>query len=140
MGWKGTVRSLNSAIRAADRNAKQRQRELEKREKQYEKMQELEQASYEVEVYKNEIEIIQSIHKDCSDYINWEAIANSIKPLNPIKNTINEDNAKEKLKNYIPGFIDKLFKLKIERIKKLESNIEKSMKKDELIYYEFRRI
>jgi len=37
MGWKGTVRSIGAAVRAAERDEKRRQRELEKQQKQYEK-------------------------------------------------------------------------------------------------------
>ena len=39
MGWKGAVRSIGAAVRAAERDAKRRQRELEKRQRQYTKHQ-----------------------------------------------------------------------------------------------------
>ncbi len=32
MGWKGTVRSIGSAVRAAERDAMRRQRELDKQQ------------------------------------------------------------------------------------------------------------
>lgn len=46
MGWKGTVRSLQTSARRAERNAHRRQRELEKRQKEFDKMEALEQAAY----------------------------------------------------------------------------------------------
>jgi len=134
MGWKGAVRSIGAAVRAAERDAKRRQRELEKRQRQYDKMQELEQASYEVEVYENEIEVIQSLHKDCSDHIDWQSIAKSPKPENPTRATIHEEKAKSKLNGYKPGFIDKLFKREIKKIANLKNNIEKSIERDEIEY------
>ena len=35
MGWKGTVRSVGAAVRAAERDSKRRQRELEKQQKYF---------------------------------------------------------------------------------------------------------
>lgn len=110
MGWKGTVRSIGAAVRAAERDAKRRQRDLEKRQKQYAKMQELEQAAYEVEAYENHIEIIQSLHKECSDPINWQNIASSQEPKRPENSKKHEKAARTKAENYKPGFIDRLLK------------------------------
>ncbi len=110
MGWKGTVRAIGAAARAAERDAKRHQRELAKQQKQYEKMQALEQAEYEVEVYENDIEIIQSIHKECSDPIDWEIIAKSQEPKIPSNLKNNEKSARLKADNYKPDFIDKIFK------------------------------
>ncbi|MGY8871328.1 MAG: hypothetical protein ACKVJE_12890 [Pseudomonadales bacterium] len=134
MGWKGTVRSIGAAVRAAERDAKRRQRELEKRQKQYDKMQELEQASYEVEVYENGIEVIQSMHKDCSDHIDWLSIAKLPQPQTPVKKSINEEKARVKLNSYKPGFVDKLFKWESKKTVNLNNRIDDSIKKDEVEY------
>jgi hypothetical protein len=134
MGWKGTVRSIGAAARAAERDAKRRQRELERQQKQYEKMQELEQAAYEVEVFENHIEIIQSVHKDCSETIDWKRISSSKELKKPENLKKHEKDARSKAKNYSPGLIDKIFK-KIElKKKKLEENIGLSIQKDESEY------
>jgi t-SNARE complex subunit (syntaxin) len=85
MGWKGAVRSVGAAVRAAERDAKRRQRELERQEKHYAKMQELEQAAYDVDVYENNIELLQSLHKDCSEQVNWGGIAKTTAPVKPNK-------------------------------------------------------
>ncbi len=110
MGWKGAVRSIGAAVRATERDAKRRQRELDKQQKQYEKMQALEQAAYAVEVYENDIEVIQSIHKECSNPIDWEIVAKSQEPKKPSNLKNNEKVARSKMDNYKPGFIDKIFK------------------------------
>lgn len=134
MGWKGTVRTVGAAIRAAERDAKRRQRELEKQQKQYEKMQELQQAAYEVDVYENYIEVIQSIHKEASKTINWRDIASSNKPTEPLKTNNNEKKAKLELDNYKPGLLDRLFRNEEKKKKLLAQNLADAVRKDEKQY------
>ena len=134
MGWKGTVRSIGAAVRAAERDAKRRQRELEKRQKQYAKMQELEQAAYEVEAYENHIEIIQSLHKECTDPINWENIASSQEPKRPENLKKHEEAAHSKAESYRPGFIDRLLKREEKKKKSLNENISRAIEQDEAEY------
>ncbi len=131
MGWKGTVRSIGAAVRAAERDEKRRQRELEKQQKQYEKMQELEQAECEVEVYENHIEVIQSIHRECSDPIDWKSIAISKEPQNPENLKNHEKAAKSDAENYSPSFIDKLFKRDGKKRKRLDESISSAIEEDE---------
>ena len=40
MGWKGTLRSVNAAMKAQEREAQRRQRELERQQKELAKMEE----------------------------------------------------------------------------------------------------
>jgi len=121
MGWKGTVRSIGAAVRAAERdtkkrqrdlerNEKRRQRELEQKKKQYEKMQELEQAAYEVEVYENHIDVILSTHKECSPVVDWKHISLSKQPREPKKSNEKEKEARLLFDNYKSGFIERLLK------------------------------
>ena len=131
MGWKGTVRSIGAAVRAAERDAKRRQRELERQQKQYEKMQELEQAAYEVDVYENHIEVIQSIHKECSAHVDWNYIALSKQPKEPKKSCAKEEEARLKLDEYKPGLIDRLFKREEKKMALLTQEIEIAIKADE---------
>lgn len=132
MGWKGTVRSIGAAVRAAERDAKRRQRELEKQQKQYEKMQALEQAAYEVEVYENDIEIIQSIHKECSDQIDWEIISKSQAPKKPSNLKNGEKSARSTADNYKPGFIDKIFKKEEKKRMLYSDNIVSAIEEDKI--------
>ncbi|VAW87133.1 hypothetical protein MNBD_GAMMA18-819 [hydrothermal vent metagenome] len=134
MGWKGTVRSIGAAVRAAERDAKRRQRELERQQKQYDKMQELEQAAYEVDVYKNHIDVIQSIHKECSDPIDWENISVSKGPKKPQKSRAFEREARSEFDKYTPGIIDKLFNREAKKRISLKENIERSVQKDTAEY------
>ena len=61
MGWKGTIRSINAAIREAERESKRRQRELERQRKECEKLAALERAELEVAEYENYIERLTTI-------------------------------------------------------------------------------
>ena len=132
MGWKGTVRSVGAAVRAAERDSKRRQRELERQQKQFEKMQELEQAAYEVDVYETHIAVIQSIHKECSPRVDWNKVALSQKPKKPIKTTKNEKNALSRLERYKPGVIDRIFKKEAKKRELFSQKIEEAIKSDEL--------
>lgn len=134
MGWKGAVRSFGAAVRAAERDAKRRQRELEKQRKQYEKMQELEQAAYEVEVYENHIEVIQSVHKECSDPIDWRSIALSKEPVKPEMSNLHEQGARKAADSYKPRFIDKIFKKEEKKKIELDNEIKKASARDKAEY------
>ncbi|OWV28383.1 hypothetical protein [Halomonas campaniensis] len=134
MGWKGTVRSIGAAVRAAERDAKRRQRDLERRQQQYEKMQELEQAAYEVEVYENHIDVIQSTHKEGSPPIDWHKVASSKQPVKPKISNDNESEARQSLESYKPGLIDRLFKREEKKREFLIQKIDEAIRKDEVNY------
>jgi len=131
MGWKGAIRSVGAAVRAAERDAKRRQRELDRQQKEYGKMQELEQAAYEVDVYENHIEVIQSTHKECSPQIDWYKIALSKQPTAPKRSNDNEKEARQFLNNYSPGFIDRFFKREETKRELLSLKITEAIVSDE---------
>lgn len=134
MGWKGTLRSINSSMKAAERDAKRRQRELEKQHQQLEKMQELERASYDIAVFENNIELLQSLHKDCSTSINWQDLASTPKPKQPNSSSEFENEAKEKLKIYKPKLFDKLLKRQKAKKEALKQGVSIAKNKDTQIY------
>jgi len=130
MGWKGTVRSIGAAVRAAERDAKRRQRELNNRQKQYDKMQELEQAQYEVDVYENRIELLLSVHKECSDSIDWHSIRSAPEPQKPENKKEREKKAREKADGYEMGFFDRLFNREEKIRKRFEEIITRAIDDD----------
>ncbi|MGL1933352.1 MAG: Bud13/CWC26 family protein [Desulfotalea sp.] len=130
MGWKGTVRSMRATGRRIDRDAKRRQKELEKQQKELDKMQELEQAAYEVEVFENYLELIQSVHKDCSDSMDWQSVKNAKEPVTPILESSHEKAAQEKLNNFKPNFINKLLGNSEKKKEKLQDSILQAKRKD----------
>lgn len=97
-------------------------------------MQELEQAAYEVEVYENHIEVIQSVHKECGNPVDWASIANTPEPQKPVKLTKNEKKAKTNLETYKPNFIDKLFRKEEKRKEQLIEKIAKATNNDDAEY------
>lgn len=134
MGWKGAVRSVGAAMRAAERDAKRRQRELERERKHYEKMELLEQAAYEASVFENHIEIIQSIHKECSDEVDWREVAVSQKPVEPTKSTSNEIEAVYSASNYKPGLFDRLLGRASKKQEELNLAVLAAINEDEKEY------
>lgn len=134
MGWKGFVRSVNAsanrAKRESERKARVRQRELEKAER----LAEYEEANIQVEIYENHIERLVSVHKDCSEQINWPDIKSTAPPIEPQKQFTNQEDAKKKLDTFKPGVFDKLFKQTEKKLKLLEDNVHKANALDEKEY------
>ena len=95
-------------------------------------MQALQQAIHDVSVYENHIDVICSIHKECSEVIDWESISDSKVPTKPEISSYNENLAREKSKSYKPNFFDKLFKRESKLRAELYSNIEKSIELDKI--------
>ncbi|GFM64998.1 hypothetical protein PSCICJ_11160 [Pseudomonas cichorii] len=130
MGWKGTLRSMQAASRKAERKAQRRNRELQLRQKEYAKMEALEQAAYEVEVYENKIDLLLSVHKECGDEIDWQSFIDRVEPVEPVCDGVLEVQARDREKNYQPGFFARLLKLENRQRKNLQYNIEKGRLED----------
>lgn len=131
MGWKGNVRAVKAAYRAAERDSNKRHRELQRREKEYAKMQMLEQAAYDVDSYENHIDRLTSLHKECGSGVNWHEIRAVPEPSKPIPSNLLESKATAKEIAYKPNFIDRLFGLEKRKRTKLALNIQKAITKDE---------
>lgn len=130
MGWKGTLRSMQAASRRAERNAQRKQRELEKRGKEYAKMEALEQAAYEVEVYDNYIEVLQSVHKECSEQVDWASYLARPEPREPERVASSEVAAQSRLDSYQPGFFARLFGLQQRQLASLRNAVDKGRAED----------
>jgi hypothetical protein len=128
--------SLAAAVRRYEREARRRQRELEKQRKQLEKMQELQRATYEVQVYENHIDLLLSVHKECSDTWDWEAIQSSEPPIKPTKSQVHEELAKARLDAFKPGISDKLRGRVKSKREKLVEDVERARLLDEQEYRE----
>lgn len=130
MGWKGSVRSINAAYRAAERDSKRRHRELQRQEKEYAKMRLLDQAAYDVAAHENHLERFLSIHKESISPINWLGIKNQSEPQKLSPSTEHEDAAKQIEAAYKPTWIDKLFGLEHKKRAKLASEIKQAVEQD----------
>lgn len=134
MGWKGTLHSIEAAQRRAERDARRRQRDLEQQCKHLEQMQELERAAYEVQVYENYIDVLLSIHKECGEVWDWEAVHLAKPPVEPVKSHIREEAAKAELDKYKPSLTDKLLKRANSKREELLRSVEEAQQTDEEEY------
>ena len=104
---------------------------------QQQRMAAVEQARYEVELYENRIEVITSVHKECSEPIDWEGIKASSPPYSLGEIGPNEAEALEKLNNYKPSWRDKLFERVEVKKAALQKEIEEAKQRDILEYQEW---
>jgi hypothetical protein len=130
MGWRGAIRSIAAAQRAAQRAAIRQQRQYEKMSKQQAKLAALQQAAFEVDQHENLLERITTVHRDCGQVWNWQEIAATPPPPNPIENKTREETSRRKLDDYKPSWFDKLFRRTEKRRAALASAIVTATKAD----------
>lgn len=137
----GAIRSYGAAVRRAERDQQRRARESVKRFKEQQKLNEIENAQQAVSDYENYVATIQSVHKNCTDSINWNQIENTEKPIEPNFDFKNEIVAKNKLESFKPSIFDKLFGSTQKKINRLNNLLEdakaKDKKKFDVIYKEY---
>lgn len=127
-GCYALLRSSRSKNRTRTTKASKRSR---KRFKEQQKLQEIEDAAQAVEDWENYVNMIQSVHKKCSETINWKKTLETQAPKEPAKRFDRENLAKEKLATFKPSFFNKLFKNTEKKINKLKSKIETAKIEDD---------
>jgi hypothetical protein len=127
---RGFIRSYSAAVNRAERAEQRRAREAAKQYKQQSKAQEFENAAQAVKEYEEYIEVLKSVHKHATDLVDWTEIKNEDPPSEPRLTKHYENEARKKLENYTPSFIDKTFRLKKKKILKLEKQISEAIIKD----------
>jgi hypothetical protein len=127
---KGFIRSYGAAVRRAERDQQRQARNAAKRYKQQLKQEEISNAGEAVANYSEYIELIQSVHKNCTEKIDWNQIKNTPIPEKPRKEISNEATSQQNLNNYRPSIFDKLFGSANKKINRLEELLEKAKKKD----------
>jgi len=126
----GFIRSYGVAVRRAERAQQREARELTKRFKEQQKFEEIQNAHQAVADWENYIRTIQSVHKNCTDPIDWKKIKDSKKPSEPKPEFKNELIAKNELESFKPSIFDKIFGSKEEKIRRLKEQVEKAKEKD----------
>jgi len=111
-------------------------RELERLSKEREKMQELEQATHEVQDYENYVDLLQSVHKECRDIWDWEAIGCSELPDRPARGRRHEEAARTKLEGFKPGVFDKMLSRTESKREELLAAVGEARQADEQEYQE----
>lgn len=128
--FKGAMRSYGAAVRRMEREQQRQAREAARRFKEQQKLQEIENAQQAVSDWENYVETIQSVHKNCTEPIDWKQIEEAEKPTEPIFETKNEVIAKNKLDNFKPSFFDKVFGSTQKKINRLSQQVEQAREKD----------
>ncbi|MBD3110178.1 DUF4236 domain-containing protein [Bacillus sp. AGMB 02131] len=124
---RGSKRTYNST-------SYQRQKELNKIQKEREKLQELEQNRLEVDLFENKLEMIHSIHKECSESIDWFSESKALPPYKASSAGPNEIAAISTLEKYKPSFFDKLLKRHEAKVDELKAKVYEAKIQDEELY------
>lgn len=130
MGWKGALRSIQAAARAAEREERRRQRELEGQQRHDARMQELERAALEVQLYENHIERLLSLHREATEPVQWISIASAPSPREPLRSNTNEARVHNIWKTYQPSLLDRLLRRGDRRRESLFRGIEAAKRTD----------
>lgn len=99
MGWKGAVRSLSAAVRAAERDAQRRQKAAYKEQVAAD-------SADAVDDWETYIDELVSVHTNLTDAIDWRAIAAQPKPAEPRLESTHQLAANTALEAFKPGFFD----------------------------------
>jgi hypothetical protein len=128
--FRGFIRTAGAYARRAEREQQRRVRETTKKFKEQQKNEQIHNGQKAVIEWNNYVEMIQSLHKDCSEEINWQDILNIPRPIEPTIYSKNEDLALLKLQNFKPNFFHKFLNLTQKRIDRLERAIVDAKNKD----------
>ncbi|MGB2177753.1 MAG: hypothetical protein ACPH9E_07405, partial [Hyphomonas sp.] len=80
MGWRGTMRSVGAAVRAAERDAQRRHKAALRMQAIEEKEQQLRLSAEAVDEWENYVADLITLHVDLDDALDWAALANGPKP------------------------------------------------------------
>jgi hypothetical protein len=126
----GFIRSYGAAVRRAEREQQRESRELAKRFKEQQKTEEIQNAHQAVSDWENYVKTIQSLHKNCTEPIDWKQIKHTERPTEPKPDFKNELIAKKKLETFKPSILDKLFGSAEKKISRLKEQVEEAKAKD----------
>lgn len=126
----GFIRSYGAAIRRAEREQKRENRDLAKRFKDQQKHQEIQNAQQAVSDWEKYVSALQSLHKNCTNSIDWNQVKKSDRPTEPTPEFKNELVARRKLEEFKPSIFDRLFGASDKKIGKLKELLEQSKIKD----------
>lgn len=123
---KGAMRSYGAAVRRIEREQQRQAREAAKRFKEQQKLQEIKDARQAAQDWETYVDTIQSVHKNCTDSIDWNQIISMPEPQKPALKDFNEISAQTKFDNFKPSFFDKLFGTTAKKLSRLKEQIEKA--------------
>lgn len=128
--FRGAMRTYGAAVRRIEREQQRHAREAAKRFKEQQKLQEIENVQQAVSDWESYVETIQSVHKNCTEPIDWRQIEETEKPFEPILETKNAAIAQNKLDSFKPSFFDKVFGSTQKKINQLSQQVIQAQQKD----------
>ncbi len=99
MGWRGTVRSLNAALKSAER-------ESQRRSKAQLKQEIAEHAETAVSEWQAYLLELKTVHVRLANAVDWNSLAEKTQPDKPGRLTKHIDKANKALKKFKPGRLD----------------------------------
>jgi len=128
---KKFIRSYAAAINRAEKEQQRTAREAAKRFKKQQKEEAISNASEAVNNYNYYVDLIQTLHKNCTDRVDWDQIISTPMPDEPRKEILNEERALQNLNGYKPSLIEKIFGASKKKVNILKELIEDAKRKDE---------
>lgn len=133
MSWKGAARSFAATARRIERDQQRRARVAAQQFKQLQKEQAVANASQAVASYNDYLAVLQSVHQDCSEPLDWHAMQQEAAPALPVPSTQQELLAQAALNAYEPGFFDRLFKRGPAKQARLEQAVIAARQQDQQV-------
>jgi hypothetical protein len=110
MGWRGAIRSVQSSIRAAQREAERQQKARIRLAAQLEKDAVLTEAAEEVREHQAYVSCLVESHREIIRSIDWKSIMEARPPEKPTPDYSDVILAEERLDGYAPGVVAKLLR------------------------------
>lgn len=124
-------KAVERTRRAQEREALRSFREQQRAMKAYEKAAEAERATREAAAFEAYLKLLVSVHKDCGEHWDWQALGNAADPPTPIRVSPNEAAARRALQSYSPSFLEEIFGRAKRRRAELVDRVEHARASDE---------
>jgi hemoglobin-like flavoprotein len=124
---KGALRSWSAAVKRTERARQKRVREAARHYKEFQQQENMAKA---VSQYNEYIDVLRSLHKDSSEFVDWNEVKKIPPPLEEPADNKKEKQARQKLLSWSPSLLDKLFNTKEQKIKNLTHALEQAILSD----------
>jgi hypothetical protein len=131
---KSQVRTANASYKRAVREEQRKTREAAKLQQENLKQQIKNNNIAAIRNYNEYIESLLSIHKECSESLNWECYATEPEPKLPVRQSAKQDEAEYHYKIYKPSILDIVLVQNKKKLKDLFNKIELAKQADDRIY------
>lgn len=122
---------MQAAARRAERAAERRHRELHLQHREATRRLEVAQAADEVESYQHHLVWLSTLHRTCSEPIDWLASSRAPEPLGPLYCDQRERTAIAAWESYQPGWWDRLLSRQQQKARDLEAAVEQARIEDQ---------